>query len=144
MSLRRNRPRVTLSGPTGELLPPVLAGLAMPLHQVLNHWFRPWPNRSHTPAKKPFSVVQTFQTCYCSIICRSPEIVCVPCSWCKSVLQKFFCTWPWSPQPTSQINQPSATHTEMHLSTTHLNPGWSTLLLLCILFPGSLSTLKWA
>ena len=37
------------SNHAGEWLPPVLPGLALPLHQVLNHWFRPWLNSSHTP-----------------------------------------------------------------------------------------------
>lgn len=26
-----------------------LLGQAMPQHQMLNHWFSPWPNSSHTP-----------------------------------------------------------------------------------------------
>ena len=47
-------PRSNPSGHTGELPSPVLPGLSQSFPQVLNQWFRPWLNSSHTMASDIF------------------------------------------------------------------------------------------
>ena len=46
--LREVQPGSTPSGHTAELPSPVLPGLTRSFPQVLNQWFRPWLNSSHT------------------------------------------------------------------------------------------------
>jgi len=68
----------TPSSHTCELAPPVLPGLATHLHHILNHWFRPWPNGSHTHCEPMIenTVVKLFFTVCSQLQLQGDKICC--------------------------------------------------------------------